>query len=80
MPLGTKPAHLLRFIRMAQPHTKNRENRRHSTCGFLFAILGMVADSLLNVVDGPVSWLPGQTCMWRLVLTSSLFQHLPGMR
>ena len=54
-PEATKPAHLLRFIRMAQPHSKNRENRRHSTCGFLFAILGMVADSLLNVVDGPVS-------------------------
>ena len=55
-PAATKPAHLLRFIRMAQPHSENRKNRRRSTCGFLFAILGVLDDSLLNVVDGPVSW------------------------
>ena len=60
-PLTTKPAHLLRFIRMAQPHTENRENRRRSTCGFLFAILNVVADALPNVVDGPVSWRTGKT-------------------
>ena len=65
---------------MAQPHTENRENRRRSTCGFLFAILGVVTDSLLNVVDGLVSWQPGRTCTWRLGLNTRFFQHLLGVR
>lgn len=80
MPLVTKPAHLLRFNRNRQPYTQNRENRRCSTCGFLFSILGMVADALPNVVDGPVSWRPGWKCMWRLGLGTRLRKHLLGMR
>ena len=49
------------FYPYGQPHTENRENRRRSTCGFLFAILNVVADALPNVVDGPVSWRTGKT-------------------
>ena len=36
------------------------KNRRRSTCGFVFALFGMVEGSGLNVVDGPISWQTGR--------------------
>ena len=54
--LATKPAHLLRLVRYPRPHPRFEQNRRRSTCGFVFALFGMVGGRQLNVVDGPVSW------------------------
>ena len=53
---ATKPAHLLRFPRYPRPHPRFKQNRRRSTCGFVFAFFGMVGDRQLNVVDGPILW------------------------
>lgn len=55
-PLATKPAHLLRLTRYPRPYPRFPENRRRSTCGFVFAFFGMVGGKGLNVVDGHVSW------------------------
>ena len=52
----TKPAHLLRLTRYPGPDLRFEQNRRRSTCGFVFAFFGMVGGKGLNVVDGPVSW------------------------
>ena len=55
-PLATKPAYLLRLTRYPRPYLRFEQNRRRSTCGFVFAFFGMVRGKGLNVVDGPVSW------------------------
>ena len=52
----TKSAHLLRLTRYPQPYPRFPENRRRSTCVFVFAFFGMVGGKGINVVDGPVSW------------------------
>lgn len=52
----TKSAHLLRLTRYPQPYPRFPENRRRSTCGFVFAFFGMVGGKGPNVVDGPISW------------------------
>ena len=51
-----KPAHLLRLTPAPRPYPVFRENRRPSTCGFIFARDAMVEGCRPNVVDGPVSW------------------------
>ena len=43
-PPATKPAHLLRLTPTPRPYTLFRENRRPSTCGFIFARDAMVGD------------------------------------
>ena len=53
---ATKPGHLLRLARHPRPYLRFEQNRRRSTCGFVFALFGMVRDRQLNVVDGPISW------------------------
>ena len=53
---ATKPAHLLRFTLTHRPYPVFCENRRPSTCGFIFARDAMVGGCRPNVVDGPVSW------------------------
>ena len=53
---ATKPAHLLRFTLTHRPYPVFCENRRPSTCGFIFARDTMVGGCRQNVVDGPVSW------------------------
>ena len=53
---ATKPAHLLRLSPTPRPYPVFRENRRPSTCGFIFARGAMVGGCRPNVVDGPVSW------------------------
>ena len=53
---ATKPAHLLRLTPTPRPYPVFRENRRPSTCGFIFARDAMVGGCRPNVVDGPVSW------------------------
>lgn len=53
---ATKSAHLLRLTQYPRPYPRFPENRRHSTCGFVFAFFGMVGGKGLNVVDGPFSW------------------------
>ena len=53
---ATKPAHLLRFTLTHRPCPVFCENRRPSTCGFIFARDTMVGGCRPNVVDGPVSW------------------------
>lgn len=58
----TKSAHLLRLTRYPQPHPRFPENRRRSTCGFVFAFFGMVGGKGINVVDGPISWRPFLPC------------------
>ena len=59
---ATKPAHLLRLSPTPRPHPVYSENRRPSTCGFIFAQDCMVGRCRPNVVDGPVSWreVPGR--------------------
>lgn len=58
----TKSAHLLRLTRYPQPHPRFPENRRRSTCGFVFAFFGMVGGKGINVVDEPISWRPFLPC------------------
>ena len=58
----TKSAHLLRLTRYPQPYPRFPENRRRSTCGFVFAFFGMVGGKGINVVDGPISWRPFLPC------------------
>ena len=53
---ATKPAHLLRLTPTPRPYPVFRENRRPSTCGFVFARDAMAGGFRPNVVDGPVSW------------------------
>ena len=53
---ATKPAHLLRLTPTPRPYPLFRENRRPSTCGFIFARGAMVGGCRPNVVDGPVPW------------------------
>ena len=53
---AAKPAHLLRLTPTPRPYPVFRENRRPSTCGFIFARDAMVGGCRPNVVDGPVSW------------------------
>ena len=53
---ATKPAHLLRLTPTPRPYPVFLENRRPSTCGFIFARDAMVGGCRPNVVDGPVSW------------------------
>ena len=53
---ATKPAYLLRSTRYPRPYSRFEQNRRRSTCGFVFALFDMVGDRRLNVVDGPVLW------------------------
>lgn len=53
---ATESAHLLRLTRHPQPYPRFEQNRRRSTCGFVFAFFGMVGGKGLNVVDGPVPW------------------------
>lgn len=60
--LTTKSAHLLRLTRYPQPYPRFPENRRRSTCGFVFAFFGMVGGKGTNVVDGPISWRPFLPC------------------
>ena len=60
-PLATKSAHLLRLTQYPRPYPRFAENRRRSTCGFVFAFFGMVGGKGLNVVDGPASWHPRHT-------------------
>lgn len=55
-PLATKSAHLLRLTRYPRPYPLFMKNRRRSTCGFVFALFGMVGGKGLNVVDGLFSW------------------------
>ena len=55
-PPATKSAHLLRLTQYPRPYPCFPENRRRSTCGFVFAFFGMVGGKGLNVVDGPFSW------------------------
>ena len=55
-PLATKWAQLLRLTRSPGPYLRFEQNRRRSTCGFVFAFFGMVGGKGLNVVDGPISW------------------------
>ena len=62
MALATKSAHLLRLTRYPQPYPRFPENRRRSTCGFVFAFFGMVGGKGINVVDGPISWRPFLPC------------------
>ena len=50
----TKSAHLLRLTRYPPPYPRFPENRRRSTCGFVFARFGMIGDGQSNIVDGPV--------------------------
>ena len=52
----TKSAHLLRLTRYPQPYPRFPENRRRSTCGFVFAFFGMLGGKGSSVVDGPISW------------------------
>ena len=61
-PLATKSAHLLRLTRYPQPYPRFPENRRRSTCGFVFVFFGMVGGKGINVVDGPLSWRPFLPC------------------
>ena len=58
---ATKPAHLLRLAPAPRPYPVFRENRRPSTCGFIFTIGGVVGGCRPNVVDGPHPWreVPG---------------------
>ena len=58
---ATEPAHLLRLVPVPRPYPVFRENRRPSSCGFIFARGAMVGGCRPNVVDGPVSWreVPG---------------------
>ncbi len=56
MPPATEPAHLLRLAPAPRPYPVFRENRRPSTCGFIFARDAMVGGCRPNVVDGPVPW------------------------
>ena len=58
---ATKPAHLLSLSPTPRPYPVFRENRRPSTCGFIFARDLMVGGCGPNVVDGPVPWreVPG---------------------
>ena len=58
---ATEPAHLLRLAPTPRPYPVFRENRRPSTCGFIFARDVMVGGCGPNVVDGPVPWreVPG---------------------
>ena len=58
----TKSAHLLRLTRYPQPYPRFPENRRRSTCDFVFAFFGMVGGKGINVVDGPISWRPFLPC------------------
>lgn len=58
----TKSAHLLRLTRYPQPYPRFPENRRRSTCGFVFAFFSMVGGKGINVVDGPISWQPFLPC------------------
>lgn len=43
-PLATKPAHLLRLTRYPRPYPRFPENRRRSTCGFVFTFFAVVGD------------------------------------
>ena len=58
---ATKPAHLLRLTPTLRPYPVFSENRRPSTCGFIFVQVYMFGQCRPNVVDGPVSWreVPG---------------------
>ncbi len=58
---ATEPAHLLRLAPPPRPYPGVRDNRRPSTCGFIFARDVMVGGCGPNVVDGPVPWreVPG---------------------
>lgn len=55
----TKSAHLLRLTRYPQPHPRFPENRRRSTCGFVFTFFAVVGDWRPKVVNGPISWQAG---------------------
>ena len=58
-PLATKPAHLLRLTRYPRPYPRFPENRRRSTCGFVFTFFAVVGGWRPKVVDGPISWQAG---------------------
>lgn len=86
---ATKPAHLLRLTRHPQPYSSFEQNSRRSTCGFVFALFGMVGGKRLNVVDGPVLWRPPrprtkvpprrrETPPWRLGVGWGLCFWLPA--
>ena len=53
---ATKPAHLLRLAPAPRPYPVFRENRKPSTCDFIFTIGGVVGGCRPNVVDGPHPW------------------------
>ena len=53
---ATKPAHLLRLAPAPRPYPVFCENRKPSTCGFIFTIGGVVGGCRPNVVDGPHPW------------------------
>lgn len=55
----TKSAHLLRLTRYPQPYPRFPENRRRSTCGFVFTFFAVVGDWRPKVVNGPISWQAG---------------------
>ena len=58
---ATDAAHLLRLAPAPRPYPVFRENRRPSTCGFIFTRDAMVGGCRPNVVDGPHPWreVPG---------------------
>ena len=53
---ATEPAHLLRLSPTHRPYPVFRENRRPSTCDFIFVRGARVGGCRPNVVDRPVSW------------------------
>lgn len=56
---ATKWAHLLRLTRYPRPYPRFPENRRRSTCGFVFTFFAVVGDWRPKVVNGPISWQAG---------------------
>lgn len=67
-PLATKPAHLLRLTRYPRPYPRFPENRRRSTCGFVFTFFAVVGDWRPKVVNGPISWQAGHFRAGRVAL------------
>lgn len=55
----TKSAHLLRLTRYPRPYPCFPENRRRSTCGFVFTFFAVVGDWRPKVANGPISWQAG---------------------
>lgn len=57
---ATKTAYLLHLTRMGRPCGYFLKIGKPSTCGFDFAIPGMVEGSRSNVVGRPISWQASQ--------------------